>query len=301
MPEDVDWSARGLGYEPPEIDTSRAHPARLYDYLLGGKDNYPPDREAAEQLIKISPVVPLVMRENRLFLHRLTRYLAAEEGIDQFLDIGTGIPTSPNVHEIAQEVNPAARVVYVDNDPIVLAHARARLTSSPEGRVVYIPADMRDAEAILTAPELTAPLDLTRPVALLIISTLHLIPDAGQARELLDQYVDRLAPGSFLALSVVTDDIPAPDESDKAISELAARGIDVLTRTHDEVVELFDGLELVEPGVVRVNRWRPDEKADPLAEWVSYQGGVARKPLVLPTGLRAAVACPGRPCRCRPE
>jgi hypothetical protein len=277
MPEAVDWASRGLDYEPPEIDTSKAHPARVYDYLLGGKDNYPPDREAAEQLIKISPLVPLVLRQNRLFMHRLTRYLAAEEGITQFLDIGTGIPTPPNVHEIAQREDPAARVVYVDNDPIVLAHARARLVSRPEGKVVYMHADMRADEKIMTAPELADTLDFSRPVALLIISTLHFILDADEARALLGRYVSRLAPGSFLALSVLTGDTDSPGKRDQALSELDARGINVLTRTHAEATALFDGLELVDPGVVRVNRWRPDAQSDPDNVSAALYGGVARK------------------------
>jgi trans-aconitate methyltransferase len=278
MPDAVDWASQGLDYEPPEIDTSRAHSARVYDYLLGGKDNYPPDREAAEQLIKISPLVPLVLRQNRLFMHRLTRYLAAEEGIAQFLDIGTGIPTSPNVHEIAQQANPAARVVYLDNDPIVLAHARARLTSSPEGKVVYMHADMRADKTIMTSPEMSGALDFSRPAALLIISTLHFILDAAEAHELLDRYVARLAPGSFLALSVLTGDTESPDQRDQAISELDARGIKVMLRTHAETTALFDGLELMQPGVVRVNRWRPDAEADPDNLSAALYGAVARKP-----------------------
>jgi hypothetical protein len=276
MPEDADWTARELDYEPPRIDTSTAHAARLYDYLLGGKDNYPPDREAAEQLIKIVPSVPVTVRQNRLFMHRVARYLTAEAGISQFLDIGTGIPTSPNLHEIAQEINPATRVVYVDNDPIVLAHAHARLTSSPQGRVAYIHADMRDAGSILTAPDLTATLDLSRPAGLLLLSTLHLITDAGEARELLHRYLAALAPGSFLALSVSTGDHVADGE--EGASVLSAHGISVLSRTHAEVTMLFDGLELIEPGVVLVNQWRPD--ADTPEAHLSEVGlycGVARK------------------------
>jgi len=288
MPDAVSWTSRGLDYEPPEIDTSKPHSARVYDYLLGGKDNYPPDREAAEQLIKISPLVPLVLRQNRLFMQRLTRYLAAEEGISQFLDIGTGIPTSPNVHEIAQQANPAARVVYIDNDPIVLAHARARLTSSPEGKVVYLHADMRADETIMTAPELASTLDFSRPVALLIISTLHFILDATEARELLGRYVARLAPGSFLALSVLTGDTEVPDQRDQAISELGVRGINVMLRNHAETTALFDGLELVRPGVVRVNRWRPDAEADPDNLSAALYGAVARKPLAIRRQLRDA-------------
>jgi trans-aconitate methyltransferase len=218
------------------------------------------------------------MRQNRLFLHRLIRYLAAEEGIDQFLDIGTGIPTSPNVHEIAQQANPAARVVYVDNDPIVLAHARARLTSRPPGRVVYLHADMHNAEAILAEPDLTSTLDLSRPVALLIISTLHFILDDSVARELLARYVSRLAPGSFLALSVLTSDVPSAEQREESIAQLSARGINVLMRTRAEAVALFDGLDLVEPGVVKVNEWRPDGEADVHTADVPLYGAVARKP-----------------------
>jgi hypothetical protein len=276
MPEDVDWTARELDYEPPVIDTSTAHIARVYDYLLGGKDNYPPDKEAAEQLLKIVPTLPETVRENRLFMQRLARYLAAEEGISQFLDVGTGIPTSPNLHEVAQRVNPAVRVVYVDNDPIVLAHAHARLTSSPEGRVAYIHADMRDTEAVLSTPDLTATLDLSRPAGLFILSTLHMIPDAEAAREMLERYVAPLAPGSFVAVSVAISDGLTAEASDGAISVLSERGMSVLRRTSAEFVTLFDGLELIEPGVVPVNQWRPDDPGAPLDK-VELYCGVARK------------------------
>jgi hypothetical protein len=276
MPEDVDWTARELDYEPPVIDTSTAHIARVYDYLLGGKDNYPPDKEAAEQLLKIVPTLPETVRENRLFMQRLARYLAAEEGISQFLDVGTGIPTSPNLHEVAQRVNPAVRVVYVDNDPIVLAHAHARLTSSPEGRVAYIHADMRDTEAVLSTPDLTATLDLSRPAGLFILSTLHMIPDAEAAREMLERYVAPLAPGSFVAVSVAISDGLTAEASDGAIAVLSERGMSVLRRTSAEFVTLFDGLELIEPGVVPVNQWRPDDPGAPLDK-VELYCGVARK------------------------
>ena len=258
MPQDSDWTTRGLDYEPPQIDTRTAHAARVYDYILGGKDNYLPDREAAEQLIRAEPSVQVSVRQNRLFLHRLTRYLAAEAGISQFLDIGTGIPTSPNVHEIAQQANPAARVVYVDNDPIVLAHARALLTSSPQGRVAYVHADMRDAATVLAAPDLTATLDLSRPTALLMLSTLHLITDPVEARELLGRYLAALVPGSYLALSVATTDSYSQATGDEMQSVLRSHGIPVLQRTRAEATELFDGLELADPGVVLVSQWRPD-------------------------------------------
>jgi len=276
MPQDEDWTTRKLDYEPPRIDTSKAHSARVYDYILGGKDNYLPDREAAEQLLKATPSAEASVRQNRQFMQRVARYLAADEGIGQFLDIGTGIPTSPNLHEVTQQVNPAARVVYLDNDPIVLAHAHARLTSSPEGKVTYIHADMRDVRAVLTAPELTATLDLSQPVALLILSTLHLITDPDEARELLGAYVAALAPGSVLALSVSTNDtLPADDQG---VSSLRSSGINVLQRTRAEVTALFDGLELIEPGVVLVNQWRPEADAPEakLAE-IGLSCGVARK------------------------
>ena len=277
MPEDLDWTTRKLGYQPPQIDTSKAHPARVYDYLLGGKDNYPPDREAAEQLLKVMPFALETARQNRLFMQRLTRYLAADEGITQFLDVGTGIPISPNLHEIAQRVHPAARVAYVDNDPIVLAHAHARLTSAPQGQVAYIHADLRDTDAVLTSPDLTATLDLSRPVGLFVLSTLHFITDADEARELLGRYVAALAPGSFLALSVGTSE--GMPSSDEGAAVLSSRGMPVLLRTNAELTGLFDGLELLDPQVVPVNRWRPDAGTpDADTALIALNCGVARKP-----------------------
>jgi hypothetical protein len=278
MPQNADWTTRKLDYEPPRIDTGRAHSSRVYDYLLGGKDNYLPDREAGEQLIKTAPSIRESVRQNRWFMHRAARYLAAEEGISQFLDLGTGIPTSPNLHEIAQQANPAARVVYVDSDPIVIAHMYARLTRSPRDQVGYLHADMRDLETILTAQELTAVLDLGQPVALLILSALHELPDADEARALLHRYVAALAPGSFLALSVATYEgysRAVQKERDSVLSELS---LPLLLYTRAEATALFDGLELVEPGVVLANQWRPDADTP---EAKSPQGGmycgVARK------------------------
>ena len=198
---------------PPVIDTSIAHSARVYDYVLGGKDNYPVDREAAEQMLNGWPQLRTSMQENRKFMHRAVR-CAAEQGIDQFIDIGTGIPTSPNLHEIVQAVTPSARVVYVDKDPIVFAHAAARLTGTPEGRISYLLADMSDAEAILGSPEVTGTLDLDRPVALSIIAVLQFVLDQKAAYELVRGYMDRLAPGSLLTITTVTSDtapVPAGD------------------------------------------------------------------------------------------
>jgi hypothetical protein len=277
MPEELEWTTRGLDYEPPEIDTTTAHSARLYDYLLGGKDNYPPDREAAERLLKVMPSALVTAHQNRLFMRRLVRYLAAEEGIDQFLDIGAGIPTSPNVHEVAQEIQPTARVVYVDNDPIVLAHAHARLTSAPRGLVAYIHADLRDTDAVMTAPDLTATLDLSRPVALTILSTLHFITDDDQAYGLVGSYLRQLPPGSFLALSMATDGI-IPEGDAPAVSALGAHGIAARSRSRTEVSAFFDGLELIEPGVAQVHHWRPDADAAGVSDTeVTLSGGLARK------------------------
>jgi S-adenosyl methyltransferase len=276
MPENLDWTTRGLDYEPPVIDTSKAHAARVYDYLLGGKDNYPPDRELAEQMTKAMPSVPVTARQNRLFMQRLARYLAAEEGIDQFLDIGTGIPTSPNLHEIVQQVNPAARVVYLDNDPIVLAHAHARLVSAPEGRVAYLHADMRDTKSVLAKPELSATLDLARPVALSILSTLHFVPDED-AYKLVSRYMQALPPGSFLALSTATPDFN-PETASSTVSVLSTHSIPVRWRTKTEITAFFDGLELLEPGVIQVHHWRPDAAADEaLDAGVTMYCGLARK------------------------
>jgi S-adenosyl methyltransferase len=277
MSEELEWTTRGLDYEPPEIDTTTAHSARLYDYLLGGKDNYPPDREAAERLLKVMPSALVSAQQNRRFMRRLVRYLAAEEGIAQFLDIGAGIPTSPNVHEVAQEINPAARVVYVDNDPIVLAHAHARLTSAPQGLVAYIHADLRDTDAVMAAPDLTATLDLSRPVALTILSTLHFITDDDQAYGLVRSYLRQLPAGSFLALSLATDGI-IPEGDAPVVSALGAHGIAARSRSRTEVTAFFDGLELIEPGVVPVHQWRPDADAAGVRDSdVTLYCGVARK------------------------
>jgi hypothetical protein len=278
MSENMNWARRDLDYEPPEVDTSTAHSARVYDYFLGGKDNYPADRVAAEHMLQDWPALGTSLRQSRGFMHRVTRYLAAERGIDQFLDIGTGIPTSPNLHEITQRVNPAARVVYADNDPIVLTHAQALLTSTPQGRVAYIHADMRDPDAILGAPDFRATLDLSRPVALTILLVLHLIVDDAEASDLIGRYMSALPSGSMLALSAGTTD--AGEGVQKVATTATAHGIRSRgDRTKAAVEALFGGCELVEPGVVFLHRWHPD------AESVGYQdseiglyGGVAVKP-----------------------
>ncbi|MGW2518535.1 SAM-dependent methyltransferase [Streptomyces sp. NPDC001617] len=277
MPEDANWTNRALGYEPPRIDTSVPHSARVYDYILGGKDNYPPDRAAAEQMLSAWPGLQISMRENRTFMQRAARYLA-EQGIDQFLDIGTGIPTSPNLHEVAQEVIPSARVVYVDNDPIVLAHAGARLTGTPQGRIAYLHADMHDPDAVFGSAELNDTLDLGRPVGLSIIAVLQFVLDDEKAYDLVRRYLRPLAPGSFLALSTVTTD-SSPKPIGSVVAEYTKRGMPARNRTKDEVQPFFDGLRLVEPGVTLVHQWKPlpGTEGDVKDSDVAMYGGVALK------------------------
>ena len=261
---------------PVDLRIDLPHSARMYDYWLGGKTNFPPDRALGEAFEQAIPSIKLMARENRRFLGRAVRYLAGEAGIQQFLDIGTGIPTEGNTHEIAQSVNPKARVVYVDNDPIVLAHARALMDSTDAGRTAYIHADLREPEKILTDPVLAQTLDLDRPVGLTLVAVLMLIADRddpwGSARTLMDA----LAPGSCVAVTHPGSDFD-PVAMD-AVVEAAARGQMVLVpRARDEVARFFGDWELVEPGVVPVMGWRPDGEppADPNAAY--YWSGVARK------------------------
>ena len=265
--------------EPSSADlrTDVAHSARVYDYLLGGKDNYAADRAAAEEVVRIAPYMRTSVRANREFMVRVARYLAAEAGIRQFLDIGTGLPTSPNLHEVVQEVDPSARVVYVDNDPIVLVHARALLTGTPEGRSRYIHADLAEPDAILASPEVRDTLDLSRPVALCLIAVLHFVHDEELARGVVRRLMDALPSGSHLALSTITID-SAPEEVCDAVRRYNARGINSKARTKAQVRSFFDGFELIEPGLTPVHHWRPDERARAIDDsQVSMYGGVAVK------------------------
>jgi hypothetical protein len=268
-------------WTPPDVDlrTDRPHPARVYDYLLGGKDNFPADREAAEQGMKANPNSRIPPRENRAFLRRAVRYLAEEAGIRQFLDIGTGIPTAPNVHQVAQAVAPASRVVYVDNDPIVLAHARALLTSSPEGETAYIDADLRDVDRILGSPRLRQVLDLAEPVGLLLIAIMHFVPDGDDPHGIAGQLLAALPAGSYLALSHLTGDFD-PEAWEGVAAVYRRSGVIMRVRSLPEIERFFDGLELVSPGVVSLPRWRPDAGGGPAPTdaQVSVYGGVARKP-----------------------
>jgi len=270
MPE-----AAGL---PPEIDTSVPHPARIYDYWIGGKDNFAADRETAEKVAAHIPAVRTMARENRAFLGRAVRFLAAEAGVRQFLDIGTGLPSVNSVHEIAQRIEPSARVVYADNDPLVMAHARALLTSSPEGRTAYVQADFRDPETILSSVRET--LDLGQPVALMLLALLHFIPDSEDPEGILATLLGALPAGSYLVASHVTPEHD-PERFAGVKGDYQVPGVSPAHRESGEFARLaFSGLDLVPPGVVLVSEWRRDAAAGPVpapAE-VSCYGGVARKP-----------------------
>jgi hypothetical protein len=262
-----------------KIDTTKPHPARMYDYFLGGKNNFAADRETAEKALQSWGTVRTAARENRAFLGRVVRYLVAEAGIRQFLDVGTGLPSANNVHEVAQGLAPSCRVVYVDSDPIVLAHARALLTSSAEGKTAYIHADLRDPERILGDLATQETLDFTKPVALMLVAVLHFVPDADEPRRILRTLLDALPSGSYLAASHVSAEHD-PDRLAGAGRAYQEQGLTGQIRTAEEFADLaFPGLEMVDPGVVLVSDWRPEDTGPrPLAPEVNTYGGVARKP-----------------------
>ena len=263
---------------PPEIDTSRPHPARMYDYLLGGKNHFAADRETAETVLASAPTTRIGARENRAFLGRAVRYLAAEAGIRQFLDIGTGLPTANNVHQVAQAVAPSARVVYADNDPLVLTHARALLTSTPEGRTAYIQADLRDPAAILSSPTVREMLDFTQPIALITVAVLHFVLDEFKPAATIATLLGALPSGSYLAASHVTGE-HLPAEAAATMRTYRSSGVPLQVRDSTEFAALaFSGLELVPPGVVLVSEWRPEDPGPrPAPSEVNCYGGVARK------------------------
>ncbi|GIE02050.1 hypothetical protein Adu01nite_34000 [Paractinoplanes durhamensis] len=258
---------------PRPLNTQVAHIARVYDYWLGGKDNFAIDRQVADMMKEDSPEVVEGVLGNRAFLARTVRHLASEHGVRQFLDIGTGLPAANNTHEVAQSVAPQSRVVYADNDPIVLSHARALLTGTVSGATAYLDADLRDTKQILR--EAATTLDFSRPVAVMLIAVLHCIPDEDDPAGIVQQLVNALAPGSFLVLSHPAIDIH------RGVRKAAPRMNQLMQtrltfRSHEQVASYFDGLELLDPGVVRVPDWRPAAEADranPAAVW----GGVGRK------------------------
>jgi hypothetical protein len=261
---------------PGVLDTTVSHSARIWNYWLGGKDNFAVDREAGDRVEAMLPIIVIQARADRAFLGRAVRYLAGEVGIRQFLDVGTGLPTADNTHEVAQRVAPEARIVYVDNDPMVLSHARALLTSSPEGVCDYLDADLRDPDKILA--EAARTLDFSQPVALLLMGILHHIPDTDQTGDIVRRLVAALTPGSFLVINHSTSAISGAAMED-AVAHWNKVGTPTMTlRQPEQIAQFFDGLELLEPGVVPCSRWRPDEspfgQPDPVDEFC----GVARKP-----------------------
>jgi hypothetical protein len=263
------------------IDTTVAHPARRYNYWLGGKDNFQADRESGDVIAASFPGVRLGAVENRRFLKRAVTHLVREAGIRQFLDIGTGIPTADNTHEVAQAIEPSTRVVYVDNDPIVLAHARALLVSASEGATSYLDADLRQPEQILAHPDLLSVLDLDEPVALMLVAVLHFVRDDEDPYGRVRRLVDALPSGSYLAMSHVTADYFPPDAARAARSSQSFGPHGVMAfRTRDEFGRFFDGLDLLDPGIVSVADWRVEDESveRSSAAEVGIHCAVARKP-----------------------
>ena len=266
------------GLLPPELNVGAAHPARVYDYWLGGKDNFAADRAVGDAIMAEIPSVPQLTRDNRAFLGRAVHYLAAEAGIRQFLDIGTGIPTAGNTHEVAQSAAPDARVVYVDNDPIVLAHARALMTSDPAGATAFILGDFREAGRILADPALRQTLDFGQPIALMLIAILHFFTDDENPQSIVSALVDALPSGSYLAISNLTQDFMDPDRAARATQAGLQGGITYVSRTQAGVAAFFDGLDLVDPGVVPMQLWRPDGGPGAAPDGPTAYAAVGRKP-----------------------
>ncbi|MBD0293562.1 MAG: SAM-dependent methyltransferase [Jiangellaceae bacterium] len=261
---------------PPGVNINVPHSARIYDYWLGGKDNFAVDRAVGQAMIQAIPGMRFMAAENRKFVHRAARDLVAKEGIRQFLDIGTGIPTRPNLHEVAQRIAPETRVAYVDNDPIVLVHARALMISSADGRSEYISADLRDPDSILNEPVFLQSLDLTRPVGLTLIGILMLLADDDDPWGNVAALREAMPSGSVLGITHPTADF-APDQVAEAVAAATGAGMTLVARTKDEVERFFGDWEMLEPGLVPVSAWRPDEPVtDPQAAY--YWAGVARKP-----------------------
>jgi hypothetical protein len=248
------------------------NPARVYDALLGGKDNFTADRAVADKLAAAKPALRPNVRANRAYLGRVVRYLAAEAGIRQFLDLGTGLPSLDNTHEVAQRAAHNSRIVYVDNDPVVLAHARALLVSSTrEGATAYLQADIRDPAAILEQAAET--LDFSKPVAVMLLGVLYMIPDADLPYETVGAYLDALVPGSYLAISHPASDVDAEAAAQAAREYDNSLPTTQTNRNRAQVSKFFDGLELLPPGVVQLNQWRPDPgDEDPGIEISSWAG-----------------------------
>ncbi len=268
--------ADGTDAAEPDFDTTVAHPARVWDYLLGGKDNFAADRTGAEQMLQVMPEMVLVARSGREFLARAVRYLAAEAGIRQFLDIGTGLPTAENTHEVAQRAAPESRIVYVDNDPIVLTHARALLTSDPRGETAYLSADIRDTGTILREAGHT--LDFTQPIAVMLLAILHFIPDGDEPHAIVAGLMRAMPPGSYLVISHAASDIMADTVAAGASTYNEHSAVPITPRTEQQVTRFFDGLELVPPGVTPLGHWRPGPVSVGSLHRLPTYTAVGRKP-----------------------
>ncbi|GAA4786605.1 SAM-dependent methyltransferase [Streptomyces ziwulingensis] len=263
------------GAPAPRIDTSRPHPARMYDYFLGGKDNYEVDQRAAEEFMRAAPEVREGVLANRRFMHRAVRHLVAEGGIRQILDVGTGLPTEPNAHQIAREIAPGTRVAYVDNDPIVSTHSMALLGDEDADTSVVL-ADLRDPLAILDHPEVRKVIDFDLPVALLLVAVVHFVSEAEDPDRILATLRDALPTGSYLVLSHATGDVHEDRREDAAaVYRKATASMNL--RPHARVLDLFGDFTLLDPGLVRVDQWRPETPARPDAPRIGIYGGVARK------------------------
>ncbi|MFD4558221.1 SAM-dependent methyltransferase [Streptomyces sp. NPDC058469] len=263
------------GFGADDVDTSKPQSARMYDYFLGGKDNYPVDWAAAEKVISLFPAVKQMARVNRDFMHRASRLLA-ERGIRQFLDIGTGIPTRPNLHQVVQAINPSARVVYADNDPIVLRHAEALLHSTPEGSTAYIQADAREPGKILAAAK--EHLDFEQPIALSLVALLHLVADEDDPRGIVGELLNSLTPGSYIALSHATGDFD-PETWERVVEVYRKGGTPAQVRSRGEFTSFFEGLELVAPGIELAARWHPEPgEQHSETDQIPLYVGVARTP-----------------------
>ncbi len=260
----------------PSFDPGMPNPARIWNYWLGGKDNFAADREAAQRMLEVMPTMPLVARAARLFLIDAVRQLATAHGVRQFLDIGAGLPAADNTHDVAQRAAPESRIVYVDHDPVVITHAQALLTSSPEGATDYLQADLRDTDTILAGAART--LDLTRPAAILLIGVLHFIPDADDPYAVVARMMEAIPSGSYLVMAHAASDIATEASAETARRYNQRSPVLITPRNREQVARFFDGLDLVPPGVVPIGQWSLAGQIDPTTGGMVGYCGIGRKP-----------------------